>query len=71
MNITNGKHKILFSLGKLYLDDVQIGGEGISPSKDIIFEFEINKPDMNKDPSILEINVVDSIRPKDLGPGQQ
>lgn len=75
MNISNGIHKILFSKGKLYLDGVQIAGAGILPPKDITFEFNVNKPEEKpvpeKDPSILEINVYDSIRGKDLGPGQK
>ena len=78
MNINNGNHKILFSKGKLYLDGVQIAGEGIIPAKDILFEFKINKPEeskeevvISKDPSILEINVHDSIKGVDKGPGQR
>lgn len=76
MKIDNGSHKILFSRGNLYLDGVQIGGEGILPAKDILFEFNIdnknivNEP-VEKDPSILEINVFDAIPAHDIGPGQK
>ena len=78
MKIDNGKHKIRFSEGKLYLDEVQIAGEGITPPKDVVFEFNVDKPkeeavsppDPNKDSSILEINVSDKIAQKDIGPGQ-
>ena len=68
-------HKVLFSRGKLYLDGVQIAGEDNFPRKDVVFDFNINKPQepviTPKDPSILEINVHDSIKGKDLGPGQR
>ena len=77
MEILNGKHRIRFSKGKLYLDDNQIAGEGILPEKDVIFEFNINRPEepkinpiISKDSSILEVNVNDSVRGKDVGPGQ-
>ena len=72
------KHKILFSKGRLYLNGVQIAGEGITPEKDVLFEFvvkgEIVRNQMEipkKDPSILEVNVVDEVRSKDVGPGQK
>lgn len=77
MNITNGIHKILFSKGKLYLDDVQIAGPGIFPPKDICIEFRVNVPEVEnktepvKDPSILEVNVHDSVFGKDVPPGQR
>lgn len=72
MNIENGKHKILFTCGKLYLDDVQIAGEGILPQKDVCVEFNVEKKEeVQKDPSILEINVVDKMAFKDVGPGQR
>lgn len=72
MNIENGKHKILFTCGKLYLDDIQIAGEGILPQKDVCFEFTVGKnEEAQKDPSILEINVVDKMAFKDVGPGQR
>jgi hypothetical protein len=74
MNIQNGTHKILFSKGKLYLDGSQIAGDGILPEKDVVFEFQVNIPETvvaaPKDPSILEVNVHDSIATKALGPGQ-
>jgi hypothetical protein len=76
MRLNDGNvHKILFSLGKLYLDGVQIAGEGIEPAKDVMFEFQVNnQPQVEepapKDPSILEINVHDSIKSKSVGPGQ-
>jgi len=74
MNIQSGKHKILFSLGKLYLDGFQIAGEGIYPPKDVVFEFQTGpieeKPIVNNDPSILSVNVHDAISAKALGPGQ-
>jgi hypothetical protein len=77
-NISNGTHKILFSNGKLYLDGVQIAGEGIFPKKDVTFEFKVNstekverieKPGIHSD--ILEINVFDEMPMKDVGPGQK
>lgn len=71
MNIENGKHKILFTKGKLYLDEVQIAGDGILPEKDVCFEFNVEKEEVIKDPSILEINVVDKMAFKDVGPGQR
>ena len=78
MKINNGTHKIFFSMGKLYLDGVQIAGEGILPLKDVMFEFQVNKPEeveiksnLKKDPSVLEINVFDEIPIKDVGPGQK
>ena len=73
------KHKILFSKGRLYLNDVQIAGIGITPEKDVLFEFavkgeiihnKVETPVKEKDPSILEINVVDEVKSKDVGPGQ-
>lgn len=74
MNISNGKHKILFSQGKLYLDGVQIAGEGIYPPKDVVFEFHTEKKEdpipVQEDPSILSVNVHDSINATALGPGQ-
>lgn len=73
------KHKILFSKGKLYLDGKLIAGEGIIPEKDVTFEFVImpkteekkeeEKPPTS-DPSVLQINVKDSVNSKDIGPGQ-
>lgn len=68
--ITNGNHKILFKQGKLFLDGIQIAGEGIIPDKEVVFEFQINKPEEKGDDSILEVSVHDSIKSKDLGPGQ-
>ena len=74
------KHKILFSRGRLYLNDVQIAGTGITPDKDVLFEFatkeeivhkKVETPVKEKDPSILEVNVVDSVNSKDVGPGQR
>lgn len=77
MNLINGTHKIFFSKGKLYLDNIQIAGEGITPDKDVTFEFQVNKPEeiknreiISHDPSILEVNVHDSVCGLDLGPGQ-
>ena len=72
------KHKILFSRGKLYFDGTLIAGEGVTPEKDVLFEFAVkgeivrNQIEIpKKDPSILEINVVDEVRSKDIGPGQR
>lgn len=62
-------HKILFSRGKLYLDGIQIAGDGIIPDKDICFELQTSG-ELPKDPSILEINVHDTVAGKDIGPGQ-
>lgn len=71
------KHKILFSRGKLYFDGTLIAGEGVTPEKDVLFEFAVkgeivrNQIEIpKKDPSILEINVVDEVKSKDVGPGQ-
>ena len=72
-NLSNGTHKILFSMGKLYLDSVQIEVEGILPHKDVVFQFSVNKaeePITQKDPSVLEVNVHDSVAGADVGPGQ-
>ena len=77
MNISHGKHTILFRSGKLFLDSTQIAGEGIEPAKDVVFEFMINKPLVEeqkvgeKDPSILEVNVHDSVSGRSVGPGQR
>ena len=74
------KHKILFSKGRLYYDGAQIAGEGITPDKDVLFEFVVKDEIIHKkvetlvkekDPSILEVNVVDEVRSKDIGPGQR
>ena len=74
------KHKILFSRGRLYLNNVQIAGIGITPEKDVLFEFAVKDevihkkgetPVKEKDPSVLEVNVVDEVRSKDIGPGQR
>ena len=76
--LKNGLHKVLFSKGNLYLDDIQIAGEGFSPEKEVTFEFNINKPEekevlpiKQKDPSVLEVNVCDEIAGQDVGPGQR
>ena len=75
--LANGNHRIFFSCGKLYLDGVQIAGEGILPAKEVAFDFQVNRPEEVKreipsqDPSILEVNVHDSVSGKDLGPGQR
>lgn len=76
--LENGSHKILFSKGKLYLDGNQIAGEGILPDKEVTFDFQVNKPEeiedekiIGHDPSILEVNVHDSVSGKDMGPGQR
>ena len=74
----NGTNRILFSNGKLFLNNIQIAGEGIVPQKDILFEFNINKPeniinispDPEESPPILEISVFDAIKGKSVGPGQ-
>lgn len=75
MKINNGTHKILFSKGKLYLDGVQIAGEGVLPeNKEVVFEFHVGQKEESteiKDSSLLEINVHDSVTGKDLGPGQK
>lgn len=71
-------HRILFTNGKLYLDGIQLAGDGISPAKDIIFEFkvglekqeEIPRVEQIEDTSVLKINVHDSVNSKDIGPGQ-
>lgn len=71
----NGLNRILFKNGKLFLNDIQIGGEDLFPNKEIRFEFQVNKPTekqkQTKDPSILEVNVHDSIKGVDKGPGQK
>jgi hypothetical protein len=75
--LANGNHKILFSRGKLYLDGIQIAGEGILPDKEVTFDFQVNIPEemtreiVSQDPSVLEVNVHDSVSGKDLGPGQR
>ena len=75
--LANGNHRIFFSCGKLYLDGFQIAGEGILPAKEVAFDFQVNRPEeliKEKtfiDPSILEVNVHDSVSGKDLGPGQR
>lgn len=73
MKINDGAHKILFRQGKLYLDGVQIAGEGVLPAnKEVTFDFQVGQPKpVEKNPSILEINVFDSIPARDLGPGQK
>lgn len=81
MKLSYGTHKILFRNGSLYLDETLIAGEGIFPKKDVCFDFIINPPKeiekveeqlvQGKDPSILEVNVHDSVKFKDLGPGQK
>ena len=70
-------HKILFAKSRLYLDGVQIAGIGITPEKDVLFEFAVKEDIVHKkietpvkDPAFLEINVVDNIKSKDIGPGQ-
>lgn len=75
MKLNDGKvHKILFSMGKLYLDGEQIAGEGIEPQKDVVFEFQVNVPPVEEKKEefspILEINVHDSIKSRSVGPGQ-
>lgn len=74
------KHKILFSKGILYFDGEPIAGKGIAPDKDVLFEFAVKDEVIHKkvetsvkekDPSILEVNVVDEVRSKDVGPGQR
>ena len=75
-NLNDGQsHKVVFSRGKLYLDGAQIGGEDIAPGKDIVFDFKTNprnvEPVQVKDPSLLEVNVHDSVVNKDVGPGQK
>lgn len=70
MNINDGlEHTVLFRNGNLFLDNVQIGGDGINQGKDIIFKFKTDIP-KPKDPSILEVNVHDSVAAQALGPGQ-
>ncbi len=70
-------HKILFSNGKLYLDGVQLAGEGISPPKDVMFEFKVNTEpedepvEQLKNPEFLEINVAEDMNMRDVGPGQK
>lgn len=69
MNINDGQmHKVLFSKGKLYLDGEQIAGEGIIPEKDILFQFKTNI--VNRDSSVLEVNVHDKMVMQSVGPGQ-
>lgn len=74
MKIKNGVHEILFKAGNLYLDGVKIAGDGVEPKKEVSFVFTVNDPEQKEtnteDPSILKINVHDSIKPKDIGPGQ-
>jgi len=73
-NLNDGQtHKIFFSAGKLYLDGVQIAGEGMNPLKDIVFEFKTNtiQEEVPQDaPEFLEVNVFDAIKGKGVGPGQ-
>ena len=79
MKIQNGKNRILFSGGKLYLNDIQIAGEGIVPSKDVVFEFQVNKPEepvniplvVENHPSVLEVNVHEAMAIQGVGPGQK
>jgi len=80
INLRDGEtHKILFSSGKLYLDGVQIAGEGIVPSKDIMFEFKVNTKEEVKPTEpvevafndTLEVKVHDAVNMVDLGPGQK
>lgn len=54
----NEIHTVLFKEGKLFLNNVQIGGEGVEQNKDIVFQFRVPK---EKDPSVLEINISDTI----------
>ena len=83
MRLNDGKtHRILFSNDKLYLDGIQIAGEGMELSKDVLFEFEVNNStEAIKDSSedllgthttipVGEVDVHDSIKGKDLGPVQ-
>ena len=42
------KHKILFSRGRLYLNDVQIAGTGITPDKGCAFEFATKEEIVHK-----------------------
>jgi len=78
MTIEIKTHKVLFSKGKLYLDDKQIAGEGITPDKDIVFTFqvkseikEVEKKEELAFSPFLSVNVHDSIKGRDLGPGQR
>ena len=78
MNINDGEtHKILFTMGKLFLDGVQIAGEGFNPPKDIMFEFKVHndqkpkeEPKPQLDSSVLEIKVHENMAMTDVGPGQ-
>lgn len=79
MKLNDGQtHKILFSNGKLFLDGVQIAGEGMTPAKDVLFEFQVLNPIQQvkkeelppKDPSVLEVNVFDAVPVRGVGPGQ-
>lgn len=63
-------HIILFSKGKLYLDGIQIAGSGMEPDNDVVFQLQVPKEEP-RDSSILEINVVDVVAGKDIGPGQK
>jgi len=74
-NLNDGKvHKIRFCKGKLYLDGIQIAGEGIASEKEVTFEFQTNTiPSIVselKDNSVLEVNVHDTVTGKAVGPGQ-
>lgn len=76
--LPNGTHKIVFSKGKLFLNDKQIAGEGISSEKEIVFTFVINKPskkieeltEIEGNPPFLNISVHDSVVTQAVGPGQ-
>lgn len=77
-NLENNKYRILFSRGRLFLNDVQIAGIGITPEKDVLFEFAVkgeivrNQVEIpQENPPVLKINVVDSVNSKDIGPGQK
>ena len=70
-NINDGKiHNVLFSKGKLFLDDVQIAGEGLLPEKEITFQFKTNLIETPA-PEFLEVNVFDKVAGKSVGPGQR
>jgi len=77
MSIIITTHKLLFSKGKLYLNDKQIAGEGITPEKDVLFTFQVKteQPEVLSNDStfspVLSVNVHDSIKGRDLGPGQK
>lgn len=63
------KHKLVFSNGRLYIDDIQVAGEEMEPETFEI-EFIASRELVEEAPPLLEINVHDSVTGKSVGPGQ-